>query len=714
MAPTIQRRIYRAIAVCTLLILAGLTTAFALRSHIAIHVVRTRLDRMARSHGLQADFTTLSVKGLSTIHIEGLRVTATHPADTILSLQTLEVKLRFLPLLRQNLEVEMLAADSLQFQWHQQLDPQQAESQQAESQQADKQYPESQQADKQYPESQQAETQREHQNTSDYSRHSRRFLRLLFDLLPADANLSRIHLIHTTDSLTLQLSLPRMELRQHTFSTWITLTENGQQQQWYLQGLIHPDKHQLQCSAVPLRAESSNPSSIPLPYLHHRLGAEVCFDSLAIGLQVSSTHSNEEQLTLVGHTSLRGLHMAHPRLSTTPVDIDSLSAQFTLHILPTAIELDSCSTLRLNLLDLHPYLLAQRVTTPRTADTPAADTPAADTSAADTPAANHAGDTHSAGNSWHFTLRLHKPWFPAQELFASLPGGLFTNLQGLRTRGELAYDLLFNLDLTNPDSLQLHSALHRRNFAIEQYGATPLDRMNDSFLYTAYEQGEPVRTFPVGPEWDHFIPLQQVPPILLTAILQSEDGGFFHHQGFLPDALREALAYDLKVGRFARGGSTITMQLVKNVFLSRNKNLARKLEEALIVWLIEQQRITSKERMLEVYLNIAEWGPLIYGLREATHYYFAKSPQALTTEESIFLATIIPRPKHWMWSFNPDGTLRDSQESHFHLLASRLAAKGLLTPAQAEAVSIRNLHLQGEAAHYFDRTNTTNPQPSDK
>lgn len=93
------------------------------------------------------------------------------------------------------------------------------------------------------------------------------------------------------------------------------------------------------------------------------------------------------------------------------------------------------------------------------------------------------------------------------------------------------------------------------------------------------------------------------------SVMQSEDGAFYYHHGFLPDALREALIYDLQVKRFARGGSTITMQLVKNVFLNKNKNFARKLEEALIVWIIETKRLTSKERMYEVYLNIAEWGP---------------------------------------------------------------------------------------------------------
>jgi membrane peptidoglycan carboxypeptidase len=141
------------------------------------------------------------------------------------------------------------------------------------------------------------------------------------------------------------------------------------------------------------------------------------------------------------------------------------------------------------------------------------------------------------------------------------------------------------------------------------------------------------------------------------AVLQSEDGGFFYHQGFLPDAIREAMVYDLKERRFARGGSTISMQLVKNVFLNRRKNIARKLEEALIVWLIEQNRLTSKECMFEVYLNIAEWGPGVYGLLEASEFYFGKRPSQLTLEECIYLASIIPKPKHYRSSFEAEALL---------------------------------------------------------
>ena len=172
--------------------------------------------------------------------------------------------------------------------------------------------------------------------------------------------------------------------------------------------------------------------------------------------------------------------------------------------------------------------------------------------------------------------------------------------------------------------------------------------------------------------------------------MQSEDGAFYFHRRFLPEAMREALIQDLKVKRFARGGSTITMQLVKNVFLNRNKNIARKLEEALIVWLIETERLTSKERMYEVYLNIVEWGPLVYGVQEAA------------TEESIFLASIIPKPKHFRNSFNNDMQLKESLEGYYRLITERLVKKGIISEVAADSIR-PEINVTGEAKKDLQR-----------
>jgi len=101
------------------------------------------------------------------------------------------------------------------------------------------------------------------------------------------------------------------------------------------------------------------------------------------------------------------------------------------------------------------------------------------------------------------------------------------------------------------------------------------------------------------------------------------------------------------------------MQLVKNVFLNRNKTVARKLEEMLIVWFLENFQLSTKDRMYEVYLNIIEWGPRVYGINEASHFYFSKDASKLSLAESIFLASVIPHPKWFKYSFDENGHLRD-------------------------------------------------------
>ena len=98
--------------------------------------------------------------------------------------------------------------------------------------------------------------------------------------------------------------------------------------------------------------------------------------------------------------------------------------------------------------------------------------------------------------------------------------------------------------MARPDSLKFYSDLRPQHFQILGYGTTNLGKMSEEFEYTAYENEMPVRTFPVGPSWNHFLPLDSVPQLMRMAVLQSEDGGFFYHQGFLPDAIREAMVYD--------------------------------------------------------------------------------------------------------------------------------------------------------------------------
>ena len=117
--------------------------------------------------------------------------------------------------------------------------------------------------------------------------------------------------------------------------------------------------------------------------------------------------------------------------------------------------------------------------------------------------------------------------------------------------------------------------------------------------------------------------------------------------------------------------------------------------------------------MFEVYLNIAEWGPGVYGLLEASEFYFGKRPSQLTLEECIYLASIIPKPKHYRSSFEANGRLKENQEGHFRLVARRMAAKGVISEAAAEGIDLSRVVLTGEAGKCFaDSLSLSMPQPA--
>lgn len=142
-----------------------------------------------------------------------------------------------------------------------------------------------------------------------------------------------------------------------------------------------------------------------------------------------------------------------------------------------------------------------------------------------------------------------------------------------------------------------------------------------------------------------WVPLSRISPNLRRAVVMAEDGNFYNHYGIDYFEMRESIRKNMHKKRFARGFSTITMQLAKNLYLSRNKTIFRKALEILIALKMEQD--LSKDRILEIYLNIIEWGPGVYGAEAAAQHYFRKTASALNAEESAFLAAIIPNPIRW-------------------------------------------------------------------
>ncbi len=280
--------------------------------------------------------------------------------------------------------------------------------------------------------------------------------------------------------------------------------------------------------------------------------------------------------------------------------------------------------------------------------------------------------------------------------FGSLPQGMFNSLKGLQATGNLNYNLHFNVNTSNPDQLVFDSKLEKENFRILKFGEENFSRINEPFIYTAMDRDKEMRDILVGEANPMFTPLGNVSDYLKNTVLTSEDPSFFQHGGFVQDAFRESIAENIKQGRFARGGSTISMQLVKNIFLSRNKTVSRKLEEALIVWLIEKNHLVSKERMFEIYLNIIEWGPDIYGVGEASRFYFGKQPMDLSLSESIFLSEIIPRPKYFKYAFDSSGHLKPYHKGYFDLIGKRLLIRGKISQNELDSLK-PDVVLKGSA-----------------
>lgn len=201
--------------------------------------------------------------------------------------------------------------------------------------------------------------------------------------------------------------------------------------------------------------------------------------------------------------------------------------------------------------------------------------------------------------------------------------------------------------------------------------------------------------FLLGPHNPAWTPLAKIPEALQWAVIVAEDANFYTHDGIDVPAIEEALKYDLEKKRLAHGASTITQQLAKNLFLSRRKSLLRKVEEMVLARRLEKE--LSKGRILELYLNVVELGPLVYGVGEGARYLFHQPVAELNPAQCAFLAAILPGPRV---AYNPALRPRKVRRRAEHILRL-LDGRGVLdaegyTAARAdlenaEGVPIRTL-----------------------
>jgi hypothetical protein len=479
-------------------------------------------------------------------------------------------------------------------------------------------------------------------------------IRLFFSYVPSK---TRIHLLETSISYAgkkTMIAFHDLNILHSKVTGTIVLSSKTSSAEISLNGRFNKSSYLAEVELV-----NPGDSLLPLPVLNDKYGIITGFDTVDISLDMSDR--TRRVVNLAGKFNLTGFKLGGARISSSSIKISKLNSSFLIHVGQKYVELDSMTQAYLNRIWIRPYFHIYMSPRPVV------------------------------------EFKLLPVTWNSGDFFISLPEGMFTSVNGLKASGMLHYFLNFSVDMAIPDSLKFETGLTSENFRILEYGTDDYRKMNGSFYHEVYEKGKLKTAFIVGSDNPEFVPFDNISPFLRAAVMTSEDGSFFFHNGFNPEAFRESIVTNIKENRFARGGSTLSMQLVKNVFLTRNKTVARKIEEALIVWLIENQNLVPKKRMYEVYLNLIEWGPGIYGISQASMFYFNKTPHDLNLQESIYLASIVPHPKLFRYTFEVNGVPKSFFGNYFRRMEELMVRKQFIQPTDTTGVN-PSVFLTGVAA----------------
>lgn len=280
-----------------------------------------------------------------------------------------------------------------------------------------------------------------------------------------------------------------------------------------------------------------------------------------------------------------------------------------------------------------------------------------------------------------FDIDAVLPPTPCTQAVRAVPEDLLGEMALATWQGKLSGKLRLMLDSRDLDSTELDVDVSDRCEFSTVPAMADLRRFQGPFLHSVLEPTGGVFEMETGPGTGNWAYLEDISPFFVHAVLAHEDGGFFRHRGFSMSHVRNALVRNLKEGRYVVGASTITMQLVKNVFLHREKTLARKLQEVLLTWWTE--RVMEKRDILELYLNVIEYGPGVYGIRNGARHYFNRLPSQLSPAESVYLSTILPNPKRYHVHFER-GALSPQWTEIMRRMLVRLRERGSYSPEAVE------------------------------
>jgi hypothetical protein len=281
---------------------------------------------------------------------------------------------------------------------------------------------------------------------------------------------------------------------------------------------------------------------------------------------------------------------------------------------------------------------------------------------------------------------MQVPPVPCDVALSALPEELTPALKGFRLAGTFKLDLRTKVDMTDLDRTELQGEVGIRGCQVLE--APPqASKLAGGFTHRVEVGGREI-SFWVGPDNPGFVPYADISPAIFAALTTTEDGGFFHHRGFIPSGFRSALIRNLKKGAFSLGASTITMQMVKNALLGKEKTLSRKLQELFLTWYVESR--LTKERIMEVYLNVIEFGPFLYGIGPASRRYFGKPASTLTALEAAFFASILPSPKRRYVQYCK-GALTPDWDKYVRRILAKMHERGRITDEEYEVYQAAEL-----------------------
>ncbi len=334
-----------------------------------------------------------------------------------------------------------------------------------------------------------------------------------------------------------------------------------------------------------------------------------------------------------GDLNLVGLNVGHPMIADKPVHGLDLSAQVagTFETATRALTLTRGDFVARDV----PFSITGLVTKPRRDPTLAEFAPV--------PIDKPAPPMRGPSGIQQLKVRLVIPPITCQRMLDAIPPEMAPAMQGYKLKGTFHSDVRLEIDWNALDTLVFGGSVGLNKCKVLAEPEDGPKRLVEPFEHFVEYEKDEWMSFIVGPENPDFVPILDISPNLIKSITTTEDGAFYKHRGFIVSQFRTALISDLKARGFRHGASSITMQMVKNVLLFRQKTLARKMQELYLTWHVENT--LEKDRILEIYFNVIEYGPALYGIGPAARHYFGKHPRDLTPTEAAFFSSILPSPK---------------------------------------------------------------------